>query len=623
MNSSFRHQSKLALFALGVVFGDIGTSPLYALQGTFNPEYGLSVIPRDVIGECSCIFWALMIIVTLKYVMFILRATNKGEGGIMALLALVSSMVKRKPKTRILVTFLGLCGAALFYGDSILTPSISILSAVEGLNVESNIFENAIIPIALIILFGLFLLQRRGTEFIGRFFGPICFSWFLAIGIIGIVNIVKCPEILRALNPFRAIIFLIHHGWSSFWALGAVLLAFTGVEALYADVGHFGRKAIRLAWYFVFPALALNYFGQGALLIQSPEAIRNPFYLACPSWSLYPMIILATLATIIASQAVISGAFSISWQAVQLHWFPRMKVQYTSSEEKGQIYMPAVNWVLFVAIVLAIINFRNSANLTTAYGIAVAGTMLTTTLLSFFVIRYHWKYSLGLSLLIVCFFAFVDSVFFSASLLKLFQGGWFPLASSLLIFFMMRTWWKGREIVISRREEARKDLKTFLKKLLKNKEIKSVPGTAIFFCQLSNCVPRALTYNLKHNHVLHKQVLFLHLLPEDRPTVPDKLRINLKEIVDNCYAVSARFGFKEEPDLAKILKLVEQQGLSLEKKPSFFMSYENLTLNPRRRGMMAWRKRIFIFLIRNQRNVADYFKVPSEQVMQVGTQIDI
>lgn len=623
MNADSRYQSKLALFALGVVFGDIGTSPLYALQGTFNPDYGVAVIPRDVMGECSCIFWALMIIVTLKYVMVILRATNKGEGGIMALLALVSSLLKNKPKVQAFVAFLGLCGTALFYGDSILTPSISILSAVEGLNVGSSDFQAYIIPIALVILFGLFFLQHRGTEFIGRFFGPICMIWFVAIGLIGLVNIFKAPEILTALSPFNAIFFLIHHGWSSFWALGAVLLAFTGVEALYADVGHFGRRAIRLAWYFVFPSLALNYLGQGALLINSPEAIRNPFYLACPDWALYPMIVIATMATVIASQAVISGAFSITWQAVQLHWLPRMKVQYTSSQEKGQIYMPTVNWVLFVAIVLAINHFQTSANLTTAYGVAVAGTMFITTILSFFVVRYDWKYSLGLSLLIIGFFAFIDGVFLSASLLKFFEGGWFPVGGAILLFFLMRTWRTGRQMVNSRREEARQDLKTFLSNLLREKEVKHVPGTAIFFCQLDNNVPHALTYNLRHNHVLHKQVLFLHLLPEDAPTVSDKQRIKIEKIEKGCYAIAARFGFQEEPHLAKILKLCEEQGLEMEEKPSFFLSYENLMLNPRRKGMMPWRKRIFIFLVRNQRNVADYFRVSSDQVMQVGTQIDI
>jgi KUP system potassium uptake protein len=623
MNSDTRYQSKLALFALGVVFGDIGTSPLYALQGTFNPEYGVSVIPRDIIGECSCIFWALMIIVTLKYVMFILRATNKGEGGIMALLALVLSILKDNPKVQAFATFLGLCGAALFYGDSILTPSISVLSAVEGLNVISTGFENYVVVLAILILFGLFMLQHLGTEFIGRFFGPICVVWFLAIGLIGLINIIQQPEILIALNPFYAITFLLHHGWSSFWALGAVLLAFTGVEALYADVGHFGRKAIRLAWYFVFPALALNYLGQGALLINSPEAIRNPFYLACPSWSLYPMIVIATMATVIASQAVISGAFSITWQAVQLHWFPRMKVQYTSSQEKGQIYMPTVNWILFATIVLAIINFRSSANLTTAYGVAVAGTMLITTILSFFVVRYHWKYSLGLSLLIVGFFAFIDSVFFSASLLKFLEGGWFPIGGAVVLFFLMRTWQTGRKIVISRREESRQDLTSFVSTLVNDKEVKHVPGTAIFFCQLDNNVPHALTYNLKHNHVLHKQVLFLHLVQEDTPTVPDKRRIKLKKIEKGCYTISARFGFKEEPNLAKILKLCAEKGLESEDKPSCFLSYENLLLNPRRKGMMPWRKRIFVFLVRNQRNVADYFKISSDQVMQVGAHIDI
>ncbi len=624
MSSDLKTQSRLALFALGVVFGDIGTSPLYALQGTFNLDYGILLTESDIKGECSCIFWALMIVVTIKYVVFILRATNNGEGGIMALLALVSSMIKSKPKLHSCVAMLGLCGAVLFYGDSILTPSISVLSAVEGLNVKTTLFENYIIPIALVILGGLFWLQHKGTEVIGRFFGPVCFIWFLTIGLIGLANIIHFPRILQALNPLCAFEFLCTHGWSSFWALGAVLLAFTGVEALYADVGHFGRKAIRLAWFFVFPALALNYLGQGALLIQSPEAISNPFYLACPSWFLYPMIVIATIATIIASQAVISGAFSITWQAIQLHWLPRMQVKFTSAEEKGQIYMPAVNWILFFAIVLAILGFRSSANLTVAYGIAVAGTMLTTTILSFFIVRYDWKYSLPLSITIIGFFALVDGAFFSASLLKVMSGGWFPLGSAFIMFLVMRTWRGGRDILLAHRLKTRDDLDVYIKSLLKQSDLVRVPGTAVFFCQLHNHVPHALIYNVTYNHVLHEQAIFINLISEDYPRVPDAERISMNLIQDGCYSLSVRYGFQEEQNILKVLRLCEQKGFVFkEEKPSFFLSYENLILSKRRRGMSRWRKRVFIFLVRNQRNMADYFHLPSDQVIQLGSQVEI
>lgn len=616
--------SALALLALGIVFGDIGTSPLYALKETFNPAYNIPLTFDNILGGCSCIFWALMLVVMLKYITFILRATNKGEGGIMAMLALVSASLRGKPKTRKIMLAVALCGAALFFGDSVLTPAISVVSAVEGLVIGSSIFDACAVPFAVAIMLVLFYFQHRGTAFMGRFFGPICLVWFGSIAVVGLWNIIHFPQILWALNPFYAIRFLATHGVSSLWVLSSVLLAFTGAEALYADVGHFGQKAIRMAWFFVFPALILNYLGQGALLMHSPNSLTNPFYLACPAWSLYPMVFIATLATIIASQAVISGTYSIASQAMLLRYFPRMKIVHTSSAEMGQIYIPVVNWILFIAVTLTLINFKSSENLASAYGIAVAGTMLTTTLLAFSVVRYDWKYPLWLTLLLISVFFIVDIVFFSASLLKIFDGGWYPLTIALLMLILMQTWRKGREIVTARREENPEDLLGFLKTLLKDKTVKRVDGVAVFFCQFPNNVPHAFAHNVKHNKVLHKHVLFLNLLEEDVPIVNEKNRVQMKKIHDGCYHLSMSFGFKEERNIIKALNLCLKEGYDfLEEEASFFLSNENLLLSRRTRNMLPMRKRVFIFLVRNQRSIAEYFYLPSDRVIQLGTQIEI
>src|SRR5690242_4725204 len=444
-------RTALTLAALGVVYGDIGTSPLYAVKETFNPEHGIPLNTENVLGGMSAIFWALMIVVSVKYVILIMRADNKGEGGIMALLALASSAVKDHPQWRATIMLLGVFGASLFYGDAVLTPAISVLSAVEGLEVGTAAFKPYIVPIATGILIALFVIQKHGTGLVGLLFGPVCVLWFVSIGAVGAWHIARQPAILEALNPVHALRFLTSHGFASFVVLGSVLLAITGAEALYADVGHFGKRAVRLAWFgLVAPALVLNYFGQGALLIADPKALENPFYLAYPSWALYPMVVLATAATIIASQATISGAYSMTRQAIQLGYLPRMDIEHTSAKMIGQIYIPAVNWTLLVIVALAVVGFGSSTRLANAYGVAVMGTMLVTTFLTFFIIRYGWRYPLWFSLLVTGFFMLIDTTLFSAALLKIHEGGWFPLALGAVVFLIMITWRRGRNLMTER-----------------------------------------------------------------------------------------------------------------------------------------------------------------------------
>jgi KUP system potassium uptake protein len=480
-NNSEAHPQKsstagLTLLALGVVYGDIGTSPLYAVKETFAPAHGIALDTENILGGLSTIFWSLMIVVTLKYVTLTMRANNRGEGGIMALLALASSAVKDQPRWRTLILALGVVGTSLFYGDAVLTPAISVLSAVEGIEVGTPAFKHYVIPIAAIVLVTLFAFQRHGTAVVGAFFGPVCVLWFLALGVVGIGNIVHNPVVLNALDPLHALRFVTGHGFASFVVLGSVLLAFTGAEALYADMGHFGKRAVRLAWFgLVLPALVLNYFGQGALLIANPQAISNPFYLAYPDWALYPMIALATAATVIASQATISGAYSITKQAIQLGYLPRMNIQHTSAKEMGQIYLPAVNWVLLAAVIAAVVGFGSSSRLASAYGVAVMGTMLITTFLTFFVIRYNWGYSLWLCLLATGSFIVVDLAFFSASLLKVFDGGWFPLVMGGAVFTLMVTWRRGREILLARLRQSSVPLDMFLKSLMRNPPLRVPP----------------------------------------------------------------------------------------------------------------------------------------------------
>ena len=614
----------LTLLALGIVYGDIGTSPLYAVKETFAPAHGIALSTENILGGLSTIFWSLMIVVTLKYVTLTMRANNRGEGGIMALLALASSAVKDQPRWRMLILALGVIGTSLFYGDAVLTPAISVLSAVEGIEVGTPAFKHYVIPIAAIVLVTLFAFQRHGTAVVGAFFGPICVLWFLALGAVGIGNIVHNPVVLYALDPLHALRFVTGHGFASFVVLGSVLLAFTGAEALYADMGHFGKRAVRLAWFgLVLPALVLNYFGQGALLIANPQAISNPFYLAYPDWALYPMIALATAATVIASQATISGAYSITKQAIQLGYLPRMNIQHTSAKEMGQIYLPAVNWILLAAVIAAVVGFGSSSRLASAYGVAVMGTMLITTFLTFFVIRYNWGYSLWLCLLATGSFIVVDMAFFSASLLKVFDGGWFPLVMGAAVFTLMVTWRRGREILLARLKESSVPLQSFLDSLMRNPPLR-VPGTAVFLTSTPGAVPHALLHNLVHNKVLHERVVFLTAVIRDVPWVPPKERVSIEDLRNNCFQLTVYFGFKDRPDIMQALEQCREHELEFRPlETSFFLSRETVVASIRYEGMALWRERLFSAMARNAGSPVEYFNLPTNRVIELGTQIEI
>ncbi|MEZ0603906.1 potassium transporter Kup [Paraburkholderia sp. IW21] len=615
----------LALAALGVVYGDIGTSPLYTLQTVFDPLNGLPLNALNVVGIVSLIVWSLTVVVSLKYVALILRANNHGEGGIMALLALAASSVTARPRLRRTLLGVGIMGAALFYGDSVITPAISVLSAVEGLEVAAPFLKTCVIPVTLVALVTLFLMQKRGTAGIGKIFGPVMVLWFIVLAVMGVINMAKAPAILVALNPFAGLAFCLHHRWLAFVALGAVVLSLTGAEALYADMGHFGAKPIRLTWFgMVFPALALNYLGQGALLLAEPGAIQNPFYRMFPQWTLYPMIVLSTIATVIASQAVISGTYSMTKQAMQLGFLPRMNVIYTSEREMGQIYVPGINWTLLAAVVAAVLGFGSSTALGSAYGIAVTGTMLITTILTFFVVRYAWHYNWWLCVFATVFFFVIDATFFSANLLKLMQGGWFPLLIGLIIYTIMATWGRGWELM---RAEASvragtTPLKPFLATLLARSPTR-VGGTAIFLSADPDGVPHSLINNLMHNRVLHDRVVFLTVNNEEIPWVSANERVTVHRLDSGCYQITITYGFMDEVDLPRALEVCKASGLTFEPtETSYFLS--RATVVPTRdKGMAMWRERLFAVMLHNVGNVAAYLKLPANRVIEVGTRVEI
>ncbi|ACC73832.1 potassium transporter Kup [Paraburkholderia phymatum] len=615
----------LALAALGVVYGDIGTSPLYTLQTVFEPSSGLPLTPLNVIGIVSLIFWSLTIVVSLKYVALILRANNHGEGGIMALLALAASSVADRPRLRHALLIVGVMGASLFYGDSIITPAISVLSAVEGLEVAAPFLKTCVIPVTLIALVTLFVMQKHGTSGIGAVFGPVMVVWFAVLAVTGVTNVVAAPAILAALDPLAGLAFCLRHEWLALVALGAVVLSLTGAEALYADMGHFGARPIRLTWFaLVFPALALNYLGQGALLISNPAALKNPFYLLFPQWALYPMIVLATVATVIASQAVISGTYSMTKQAMQLGFLPRMNVVYTSEKEIGQIYVPGINWTLLAAVVAAVLGFGSSTALGSAYGIAVTGTMLITTLLTFFVVRYAWHYNWALCVFATAFFFAIDATFFSANLLKIVEGGWFPLTIGFVVFTIMATWGRGWEIMLAeaRVRAGTMPLKTYLEKLVARDPVR-VGGTAIFLTPSPDSVPHALVNNLIHNHVLHKRVVFLTVISDEIPWVAEQDRVSLKTVCEGCYQLTIRYGFKDEVDLPKALASAKSLGLEVEPdEASYFLSRATVVPTPGA-GMAMWRERLFAVMLHNVGNVAAYFKLPANRVIEVGARVEI
>ena len=615
--------SALALGALGVVYGDIGTSPLYVMKTVFDPANGLALNAVNIIGIVSLIFWSLMVVVSLKYVTLIMRADNHGEGGIMALLALAAHSVADRPKLRHLLLISGVFGAALFYGDGVITPAISVLSAVEGLELAVPDLTPYVVQITLAVLVVLFLVQKRGTAGIGAVFGPVMVAWFLVFAVVGAVHVIKAPIILSALNPFSALEFALRHEGLAFVALGSVVLALTGAEALYADMGHFGAGPIRYSWFvFVMPALVLNYLGQGALLLSTPQALENPFFRMFPQWALVPMVLLATIATVIASQAVISGAFSMTKQAVQLGFLPRMRIVHTSEREVGQIYVPALNTALLVAVVIAVIGFRSSTALGAAYGIAVTGTMLITTFLTFYVLRYAWKFGLVASLLATSFFLLVDATFFAANLLKITEGGWFPLLLGAMVFVGMTTWAKGRQLLTASLRSDAVELESFLKSVLLAPPMRA-PGTAIFMNAEADLTPTALMHNLKHNSVLHESNVFVTVVNEEIPFVKSEDRVRARLLCESCWAVLVRFGFKDEVDIPKALELLESQGVLLEPmRTSYFLSRS--TVVPTLGGGMAnWREKLYANMHRNASSTADFLNLPPNRVIELGAQVQI
>ena len=623
--SDAAHQpiAALTLAALGIVYGDIGTSPLYAAKEVFNPTHGIEFTAANVIGGVSTILWALMFVVTLKYVLLIMRADNKGEGGIMALLALAATSVRERSGWGRGLAIIGVFGAALFYGDGVITPAISVLSAVEGLEIATPVLKPYVVPITVVVLIALFAIQRTGTSTVGALFGPVMGLWFCVLGFAGVLQIIQTPAILAAFNPWHAYHFLTLHGWSSFLVLGSVCLAVTGAEALYADMGHFGKRAIRIGWFsLVFPALALNYLGQGALLIAKPEAVSNPFYLMFPDWALYPMVGLATLATVIASQAVISGAYSITKQAVQLGFLPRMQIIQTSAREIGQIYIPIINWTLLAAILAAVIGFGSSANLASAYGLAVSGTMLIDTVLTFFVIRYTWNYGLPLCIAATAFFLAVDAAFLSANLVKTIDGGWFPLMMGAAVFTVMVTWRRGREILFERMRSSSIELKPFLSSLFIDPPPR-VEGTSIFLVGDAESVPHALLHNLAHNKVIHERIVFLTVVSRDVPWVRNEDRVLIEALGNECFRIKLHFGFMNVPDVPKALKLCKPHNMEFNTlETSFFVSRETVIPTPGD-GMALWRERLFATMTRNAGNIVDYFHIPSNRVIELGTQVEI
>jgi len=619
-----RYLAALALTALGVVYGDIGTSPLYALREAFHGPHAIAVSPVNVLGVLSLIFWSLIVIVSVKYLVFVMRADNKGEGGILALMALVQrSRGPRGLTPRKLVITIGIFGAALMYGDSVITPAISVLSAVEGLGVAAPALQRVVIPLAIVILAGLFWIQSRGTARVGSLFGPVMVLWFTTIAVLGMAQIVTHPGVLAALSPYYAVQFFLANGWAGFLVLGAVFLVVTGGEALYADMGHFGVRPIRIVWFaLVLPSLVLNYFGQGALLLDDPGAAVNPFYRLAPSWALYPLIVLATVAAVIASQAVISGAFSLTRQAVQLGYWPRMQIEHTSSREMGQIYVDGVNKSLLIVTVVLVLGFGSSSNLAAAYGVAVSGEMMLTTVLLYLLMREIWGWSLTRAALVCGVFLGVEVVFFAANALKIPHGGWVPLAIAAGLFLLMTTWKRGREILSKRMMEKTVPLKLLLADLAAEPPIR-VPGTAVFMYGSPDGTPPALVHNLAHNKVLHEKIVFLTVVTEDVPHLSPAERVTVKRAGKGFHNVVARYGFMEDPDINEVLAACKANHLDIPMEgTTFFLGRETLIASDRP-GMAIWRERLFAFMTRNALRATAFFKIPPNQVFEVGAQVEL
>ena len=622
MSSSKSSLAALTLGAIGVVYGDIGTSVLYAVKEVFGSGH-VPFTPANVYGILSIFFWTLTVIVSVKYVVLVLRADNHGEGGLVAMLALASQAVKDKPELRKWLLMVGIFGTSLFYGDGVITPAISVLSAVEGLEVVSPQFKKAVIPLTLVILFCLFAVQKRGTGGIGRFFGPITLVWFGVLALLGVVNILSHPEILQALSPHHALGFAFANPGTTFIILGAVVLCVTGAEALYADLGHFGKRPIRLAWFgVVMPSLTLNYFGQGALLLENPEAVKNPFFLMAPDWAQLPLVLLATAATVIASQALITGAFSVTKQVIQLGYLPRLNVQHTSVRDTGQIYIPFVNWGLFVAIVLAVVMFRSSSNLAAAYGIAVTLDMLITTILTFFVIRFGWKYPLWLCVAATGWFFVIDLTFFASNLLKLFDGGWFPLMIGAAIFTLMITWKTGRSLMNDALKSDAIELGSFLEAVFISPPAR-VPGTAVFLTAEPGAVPNAMLHNLKHNKVLHEQNLFVTVRSHEVPWVGLTRRLEVQPLGHNCWQVILNYGFKNDPDVPRALSLLREHGCAVDPMSTSYFLSRDVVVPTIGGGMSPWREKLFAQMHHNASAAADFLNLPNNSVVELGSKIAI
>ncbi len=620
MSHSKQALPAVTVAAIGVVFGDIGTSPLYALKEIFNGHHPIPVTPENILGMLSLVFWAIVLLVSLKYVAVIMRADNRGEGGSLALLALVTEKAKQ-PGLAQVVTMLGIFAAALFYGDSMITPAISVLSAVEGLEIVTPTLTPYIIPITLGILTGLFLVQKRGTGAVGLFFGPVMVAWFGILACLGVVQIAENLSVLKALNPLYALSFIGNQPSLAFLALGSVVLAVTGGEALYTDMGHFGRFPIRLAWFgYVMPALVLNYFGQGALLLADPEAIQSPFFHLVPDWALIPMVGLATMATVIASQAVISGAFSVARQSIQMGLLPRMQIIHTSGKEEGQIYVPFTNWTLYFAVVALVIGFKNSSNLAAAYGIAVTGTMLIDTILVAFVMALLWRWNVLMVVLVAGFFLCVDVAFFAANAIKIPEGGWFPLAAGFVSFAVLTTWRRGRRLVAEEMAKQTIPMDDFLGAI---GDVHRIQGTSVFMTSSKEGVPPALLHNLKHNQVLHERVALVTVQTSDRPYVNDFDRIYLHRMKEGFLRIVVRYGFMEDPDIPGALDMCKHHGERFDlMETTFYLSRETIVPSFSKR-MMPMRARLFAIMSKNATSASDFFKIPTNRVVELGTQLVI
>jgi len=613
----------LVVGAIGVVYGDIGTSPLYTLRTAFTGPHGLPLSEANVLGVLSVIFWALVIVVTLKYITLIMRADNRGEGGILALTALVSRGIEHRARLRWWLVGFGIFGAAMFYGDGMITPAITILGAVEGLEVIAPSLHTYVVPVSVAIIVALFAVQKRGTASLGAIFGPVMGVWFVTLGVLGGLEIARAPHVLVALNPEYAVAFIAGSPWRAFLAFGAVVLAVTGTEALYADMGHFGRSPIRRAWLcFVMPALVLNYFGQGALVLSEPTAIKNPFYLLAPDWALVPLLLLATLAAIIASQAVISGAFSLTRAAIQMGYCPRLTIEHTSERAIGQIYVPFINWMLLAAVIALVVGFRNSDSLAAAYGIAVTLAMLIDSILIYVVMRRLWNWPAWVAAGIAAPLLAIDLTFLLSNALKIPDGGWFPILIGAVVFTLLTTWKRGRIVLMDRLAEDAMPLDLFIQSIEASPPTR-VPGTAIFLTGTQDRVPHALLHNLKHNKVLHERIVFLTVVTRDIPYVADEDRYEVKSLGCEFFKMTADFGFKEDPDVPALLEDCGQGGFAFDMmETSFFVSRETLipTVAP---GMALWREKLFVSMSKNATKASEFFQIPTNRVVELGTQVEL